>query len=302
MATLSPNPRPAELLATSKRLTARSRRFGRVPPGALIGASLMLALAFIAIAAPWLSPYSPTTRIAAPFQPPSAAHWLGTNDIGQDILSEIIWGTRISLLIGTLSAFLICLIGVLVGLVAGYLGSWTDAVLMRVVDVVLVLPFLPLSILLAAYLGPSFWNLVLVLGLVGWARPARIIRSQVLGLQALPYIEAARSHGAGAYHIMRFHIQKAVWPMLAVQWVQAASSAILVEASLAFLGLGDPTQKSWGTILYYAQSRSAFLTGAWVWWVLPPGLMIALAVSAFALFGLSLDEVANPRLQKRDRA
>lgn len=187
----------------------------------------------------------------------------------------------------------------MVGVVAGYRGGWTDSLLMRIVDVVLVLPFLPLSILLAAYLGPSFWNLILILGLLGWARPARIIRSQVLSLRNLAYIEAAQVCGASTFYIVRCHILKAVTSILAIQWVQAASSAILIEASLAFLGLGDPTQKSWGTILYYAQARSAFLTGAWVWWVIPPGLIITLTVFSFALIGLSFDQVANPRLRQK---
>lgn len=270
----------------------------RLPRIAWAGFFILGLLLVIAVGAPWLSPYSPNESKAIPFQPPSAAHWLGTNDIGQDILSEVIWGTRISLLIGTLSALAISVIGLVVGLVAGYLGGWPDTLLMRVVDVILVLPFLPLSILLAAYLGPNFWNLVLVLGLLGWARPARVIRSQVLSVRSLAFIEVAVVCGAGSRYILRRHVMGAVLPLVAVQWIQAASSAILIESSLAFLGLGDPTQKSWGTILYYAQARSAFLTGAWVWWVLPPGLMITAAVFGFVLVGLGSEEIANPRLRK----
>jgi peptide/nickel transport system permease protein len=265
----------------------------------LVGALILVSLLILAVGAPIFSPYSSTARVGTPFAPPSSSHWLGTNDIGQDILSEIIWGSRISLLIGTLSALLISLSGLLIGLLAGYFGGWWDSVLMRMADVVLVLPFLPLSILLGAYLGASFWNLILVLALLGWARPARIIRSQVLAVRALPYIEASRAGGATAAQILRRHVLGAVLPLIAVQWIQAASSAILIESSLAFLGLGDPTQKSWGTILYYAQARSAFLTGAWVWWVVPPGLMIALAVFGFALIGLGFDSITNPRLRNR---
>jgi ABC-type dipeptide/oligopeptide/nickel transport system permease subunit len=271
----------------------------KLPFGALAGGFILVCLFGLAIGAPVFSPYNPTATIALPFEPPSANHWLGTNDIGQDILSELIWGSRTSLLIGTLSALLISMGGLVIGLVAGYLGGWWDAVLMRLADVVLVLPFLPLSILLAAYLGASFWNLILVLAILGWARPARIIRSQVLAIQALPYIEASQACGSKAVHILRRHVLGAVLPLVAVQWIQAASSAILIESSLAFLGLGDPTQKSWGTILYYAQARSAFLTGAWLWWVVPPGLMIAFAVFGFALVGLAFDTVTNPRLRNK---
>jgi ABC-type dipeptide/oligopeptide/nickel transport system permease subunit len=297
MTTLSPPPDKTRLEEASS--SGKLPRLQAWPKGAWIGGLILGLLLILALGAPWLSPYSPEARIGQPFQAPSSEHWLGTNDIGQDILSELIWGTRISLLIGTLSALLISFSGLLIGLVAGYWGGWADTVLMRLADVVLVLPFLPLSILLAAYLGPNLWNLILVLTLLGWARPARVVRSQVLTIQALPYVEAARACGATATHILRRHVLKAVVPLVAVQWVQAASSAILVEASLAFLGLGDPTQKSWGTILYYAQARSAFLTGAWVWWVLPPGLMIALAVFGFALIGLAFDEIANPRLRNK---
>ncbi len=297
MSVLAPSPDKTD----TDPLSRPSRRLPRLrawPKGAWLGSLILGLLLVMALAAPWLSPYSPDERTAQPFQAPSAAHWLGTNDIGQDILSELIWGTRISLLIGTLSALLISFSGLAIGVVAGYLGGWVDSLTMRLADVVLVLPFLPLSILLAAYLGPNLWNLILILTLLGWARPARIVRSQVLTIRALPYVEAARACGATDRHILYRHILKAVIPLVAVQWVQAASSAILIEASLAFLGLGDPTQKSWGTILYYAQARSAFLTGAWVWWVLPPGLLITLAVFGFALIGLAFDEVANPRLRK----
>lgn len=297
MTALSPSPEKTqnEEITTPGRLN----RLRNWPKGAWLGGLILGLLLVLALGAPWLSPYSPEARIGQPFQPPSAEHWLGTNDIGQDILSELIWGTRISLLIGTLSALLISFSGLLIGVLAGYMGGWVNTALMRLADIVLVLPFLPLSILLAAYLGPNLWNLILVLTLLGWARPARIVRSQVLTIRTLPYVEAARACGATDSHILRRHILKAVVPLVAVQWVQAASSAILIEASLAFLGLGDPTQKSWGTILYYAQARSAFLTGAWVWWVLPPGLMIALAVFGFALIGLAFDEIANPRLRVR---
>lgn len=281
----------------TRSVTKIQKLKSKMPLSAVLGSLILLALTVLAVGAPWFSPYSPDARVAAPFEAPSGAHWLGTNDIGQDILSELIWGSRISLLIGTISALLISLSGLVIGLLAGYLGRWWDVILMRLADVVLVLPFLPLSIILAAYLGPSFWNLVLVLALLGWARPARIVRSQVLAISVLPYVEVARVSGAQDYYILRRHIAGAVVPLVATSWIQAASSAILIESSLAFLGLGDPTQKSWGTILYYAQARSAFLTGAWIWWVVPPGLMIALAVFGFALVGLAFDEVANPRLK-----
>ncbi|HSW10007.1 MAG TPA: ABC transporter permease [Bacillota bacterium] len=268
------------------------------PPG-LIGALLLAMLLGIAVFAPQISPYDPDDRVGRPFQEPGAGHLLGTNDIGQDILSEIIWGTRASLTIGVVAGMLVTTIGTTVGLVAGCSGGTVDNLLMRFTDLVLIVPFLPLMILLAAFLGPSFYNLLLVIGVLMWARPARIIRSQVLSLRCRTYVEAARAAGASSGRIMFRHILPGVLPLALAQFVMSASMAILIEASLSFLGLGDPLQKSWGSILFYAQARGAFITGAWLWWVLPPGLLITLTVMGFALTGFALDRYVNPRLNQR---
>ncbi|HEY63303.1 MAG TPA: ABC transporter permease [Caldilineae bacterium] len=264
----------------------------------VIGIAILLLIGLMAVFADDLSPYSPTERVGQPFQPPSARHLLGTNDVGQDILSEIMHGARISLAVGILAALLAVLIGTLAGVVAGYYGRAVDAVIMRVVDLVLVIPFLPLMILLAAFLGPSFRNLIIVMAVLTWARPARVIRSQTLSLRGRDYIEAARAIGARDRRILARHVLPGVLPLSLAQLVLAASIAILVEASLSFLGLGDPTAKSWGTILYYAQVRGAFLSGAWVWWVIPPGLLITLTVLGFAFTGFALEEFLDPRLRR----
>jgi len=276
------------------RVRPRRRRLGVVGS---VGLTFLILLAATAVFAPWVAPYNPEETSGGPFEAPSRLHLLGTNDIGQDILSELIFGARISLVIGFLAAIVAISIGTAVGTVAGYFGGWVDTVLMRAVDVVLVIPFLPLMILLAAYLGPSFWNIILVIGLLVWARPARVLRSQVLSLRSLEYIDAARALGASAGRILSLHVLPGVISLSLAQFILAASNAILIEASLSFLGLGDPTAKSWGSILYYAQVRSAFLTGAWLWWVLPPGLLITLAVLGFAFTGFALEEVLNPRLR-----
>ena len=262
---------------------------------AAIGIFLIAGLALTAVFADQISPYDPAERVARPFQAPSAAHRLGTNDIGQDILSELIFGARVSLLIGVTAALVTMLIGTVVGLLAGYyirLGS----ILMRAVDVVLVLPFLPLLILLAAYLGRSMWNTVIIIGLLSWAGPARVIRSQVLSLAKQDYVLAARAVGATDRYIILRHILPLVLLLAVGQFVQATSSAILLEAALSFLGLGDPLQKSWGSVLYWAQVRGAFLTPAWRWWVMPPGLLIAASSLGFALIGFALEQKINPRL------
>ena len=280
--------------AAPVRIRPRRRRLGVVGS---VGLTFLILLAATAVFAPWVAPYNPEETSGGPFEAPSRLHLLGTNDIGQDILSELIFGARISLVIGFLAAIVAISIGTAVGTVAGYFGGWVDTVLMRAVDVVLVIPFLPLMILLAAYLGPSFWNIILVIGLLVWARPARVLRSQVLSLRSLEYIDAARALGASAGRILSLHVLPGVISLSLAQFILAASNAILIEASLSFLGLGDPTAKSWGSILYYAQVRSAFLTGAWLWWVLPPGLLITLAVLGFAFTGFALEEVLNPRLR-----
>lgn len=263
-----------------------------------IGAGIILLYLVVAIAAPLVAPFDAEERVAQPFLQPGGDYLLGTNDVGQDIFSEMVFGTRVSLLIGILAALLSILVGCLVGIVAGYFGGKTDSILMRIVDLVLVVPFLPLMILLAAFIGPSFWNLILVISILSWASPARVIRSQVLTIKTKGFVEAARSIGSSVPTILFRHILPGVVPIALSQFVMAASHAILIEASLSFLGLGDPLNKSWGTILYYAQARNAFLTDAWVWWVLPPGVMITALVIGFAFTGYSLEEIFNPRLRK----
>lgn len=276
---------------------SRGWRMTSTLAAAWVGLLLISGLTLTAIFAPILAPYDPTERVGRPFQAPSAEHLLGTNDIGQDIFSELIYGTRISLTVGIAAALIAIVIGTTVGLVSGYFER-TGAVLMRIVDIILVLPFLPLLILLAAYLGRSLLNTILVIGLLSWASTARVIRAQVITCANHEYVSAARCIGAHHRHIILRHLLPQVLLLAVGQFVEATSAAILLEASLSFLGLGDPLQKSWGTILYWAQVRGAFLTPAWLWWVLPPGLMIVAASLGFALVGFALEQKLNPRLRQ----
>lgn len=269
---------------------------------ARLGTLLLAVIVFVAIFGPALSPHDPREVVARPYSPPSAQHWLGSNDIGQDIFSEILWGTRVSLLIGLLAAGVAILVGTTVGITAALAGGRVDAVLMRITDVVLTIPFLPLAIVLAAFLGASLWNTALVIALVIWARPARVVRSHGIGICCLAYVDAAHAMGGGFRHVLLRHVLPGVVPLALSQFILATSGAILTEASLAFLGLGDPVQKSWGTILFYAQARGAFLNGTWPWWVIPPGVLIALTVLSFVLIGRSLEEVLMPRLRSRPAA
>lgn len=265
-------------------------------PAALAGAAVLGLLLLVAVGAPWVSPYDPKLSSAEPFAPPSAVHIFGANDIGQDILSELIWGSRVSLSIGILAALTGTAIGTVAGTVAGYAGGRIDAAIMRTADLVIVLPFLPLMIVLAAYVGPSVITLSIVIGVLVWARPARVIRSQILTLRQREYVAAARALGAGDFQILSRHLLGGTTPLAVAEFVQLASRAILLEAALAFLGLGDPVQKSWGTVLYYAQARGAFLTGSWIWWVLPSGALIIVTVLSLALVGMDIERRFNPRL------
>ncbi|UHA71636.1 ABC transporter permease [Paenibacillus sp. 481] len=271
--------------------------FGR-NNAALVGLSIFIFFVLIALFGPLIVPYDPAEQVGPPFAAPSAAFLLGTNDAGQDIFSELIMGTRVSLLIGILASLLGIGVGCVIGIISGYFGGFIDTCFMRLVDIVLVVPFLPLMIMLSAFVGPSFWNMILVIGLLSWASPARIIRAQVMSIKTRGYIEAAKSMRTPHFVILYKHLLPGVLPVIASQWIMAASHAILSEASLSFLGLGDPLTKSWGSVLFYAQARGAFLTEAWVWWILPPGLLITTLVVGFAMAGYAVEEASQPRLQK----
>lgn len=264
----------------------------------VIGFGILVVFVLIAIFAPFIAPYDPYERVGAPMLAPCAEHLLGTNDIGQDILSELIYGTRISLIMGVAAAFIAVFIGSVIGIVAGYFGGRVDTVLMRIVDIVMTIPSTPLMILLAAFVGPSFWNIVLVIGCLSWATVARIVRSQVLTVRNRGYIESVKTLGGKPGYIIIKHILPPTMSIIISRLILMSSRAIMSEASMSFLGLGDPTHKSWGIILYYAQSRSAFLTNAWLWWILPAGLMITLLSIAFSYVGNAMEEIVNPRLRK----
>jgi len=268
-------------------------------PAGKAGACILIGFSAVAIFAPFLAPYDPTARVAASFTHPNGQHWLGTNDIGQDILSELVHGARISLGVAVLVSCIGTAVACLVGIPAGYSRGRWGAVLMRFVDVILVLPFLPLLLLVAALFGPRLHTQILVIGLLLWARPARVLRAATLAVRSAGHIEAAVWMGGSSAYIIRRHVIPRIAPIIVAEFVRVANVAILLEASLAFLGLGDPVAKSWGTMLHYAYARAAFLTGAWLWWVVPPGLCIAAVVMGFALLGYSLEQGTDPRLRRK---
>lgn len=269
---------------------SRTRRRARAHRLGLVGLGLLLALVVVAVAAPLLAPFDPTTRVSMPFARPDGRHLLGTDDVGQDLFSVLVYGSRVTLVVGVAAATVATVVGATVGLVAGSARGWVDTVAMRAVDVVLSLPFLPLMIVVGVFMGPGLRTEVIVIAAVMWAGPARELRSQVLSVRERDHVQAARSMGASPVRVLAHHVAPTVVPIVVPQFVLAARRAILFEAALSFLGLGAASTPSWGTMLSTAQARNAFLTDAWLWWVVPPGVGIALAVLGFAFLGHGIEE------------
>jgi len=267
-----------------------NHRRGRV--GILIAALFLL----IGLLAPWLAPYNPYKLGARAYLQPALEHLLGTDGIGRDILSQLIWGTRISLLIGFVVAVSVVVIGSSIGLAAAYYGGLIDELLMRFTDELMVLPELPLMIWMATMLGQSMWNTILVLAIFGWPSMARMVRSETLSVKQRPFVDAARVSGASDLRIMAQIMLPNIAPLIVANGILSIVSAILGEASLSFLGLGDPFNMSWGTILYFAQIEGAFYNNGWAW-IFAPGLSIAAIGLAITFIGSAITDIANPRLR-----
>ncbi len=260
------------------------------------GAILLALLLAAAAAAPLLARHSEQGASGQPFEPPSREHWLGTNDIGEDLFAQLVFGARVSLTIALLVALVGVSVGMTVALVAGYRRGRVEAVLMRIVDLALAFPFLVLVIVLAAFFGRGLFTTVAVLAAVVWARPARVLRSQVVKAREYQHVTAAQAMGASGLRVVTRHLLPRVAPLAAAQFVRVANIAVMLEASLSFLGLGDPTRVSWGSTLHFASTANAILTNAWPWWILPPGLALTVAIVALAFIGYAVEEWADPRL------
>ena len=262
-------------------------------PTAVFGAVVLLAMTVLAVFAPWIAPYDPlATSWAAVRKAPSAAHWFGTDEVGRDLLSRVIWGARASLSAGVIAVSIAVSVGVPIGMVAGYVGGWVDAVIGRLTDAMLAVPFLILAIALAAFLGPSLGNAMIAIGVTATPIFVRLSRGQVLAARAEDWVEAARAVGNPPVRILLRHILPNILPPVMVQATLAVAAAIIAEASLSFLGLGQqPPAPSWGSMLNTAQR---FLTQA-PWMAIYPGIAIFLTVLAFNLFGDGLRDALDPK-------
>lgn len=270
---------------------------------AVAGLIVIFGFVLVAIFAPWIAPYDEFAKNLLPdgklarLQPPSARFLFGTTDLGRDIFSQIVMGSRIALMVGLVASTIITVIGTIVGLISGYYGGWVDNFLMRLVDILYSIPFIPFVIVTVSLVKPTIWNIMFAVTLLAWRSVARIIRAQVLSIVQRPYIKAARVAGASDTRIMFVHIAPNVLPLAFLEMAFMIGWAIITEASVSFIGFGDPSLISWGQTL-----NDCFLSGAirvaW-WWIIPPGMAIVIVVSSVFLITRGLEDVNNPRLRKR---
>ncbi len=257
-----------------------------------ISVVFIVVLVLISILSPFLGlkPYN------APSGPslasPSSQHILGTDDLGIDIFAQLCNGTRISLLVGSLVAIISGFLGSLVGIVTGYYGGWLDKVFMRIIDILIAIPQLPLMIVLGSFFGPSIKNIVLVLSLMSWVGPARIVRSRIISLKEETYIRAARSYGAGFIHLTKRHFLRDIFPLVSISMMKLVNKAIVAEAGLSFIGLLDPTSKSWGIMLNQALAfQGIYFTEYWKWWIMSPLMALMLLILSIAFISRDFERI-----------
>ncbi len=286
-----------EELAPGHRRGVKFWRAVRRNRKATAGALLLLFFVVLAVFPGQIAPFSPTNQSFNPSLPPSGVHWLGTTAQGQDIYSQLIWGTRVSLIIAFAAGGLATGISVIIGVSAAYLGGIWDGVLSLFTDVLLVIPIFPLIIVIAAYLrSAGTTDMIIVLGALGWSYGARQLRAQVLSLRNRDFLEAARVRGERSIYIIMSEIMPTLTSLIVASFLGSAVYAVLTAAGLQFIGLGDPNTVSWGTMLYWAQNAAALDSGQPLWAIMP-GVFVALLGAAFALLNYAFDEVSNPALR-----
>jgi peptide/nickel transport system permease protein len=266
---------------------------------ARIGLTILSVFILIALFAPLLAPHSPTATTFPPYLNPTSKNLFGTTGNGQDVFSQMLYGARVSLLVGLTAGFAATIVAVTIGLIAGYRPGPVDEVLSFVTNLALVIPGIPLMIILAAYIpSRSVWTIVFVVAITSWATGARVVRSQASTLRSREFVTSAVFSGERLFRVVFREILPNMTSLVAASFFSAATAAVMAEASLEFLGLGNPNTVSWGTILYYAQQQNALLTGQWVL-VLAPGLAIALLALSFTLVNFGVDALSNPRLREK---
>ena len=263
---------------------------------ALFGLYLVLFFVAMAILSSWIAPFAPLTIGKDSFHPPDLTYLMGTDDLGRDLLSGVLWGSRVSLMVGLLAALTSTLIGVIVGSLSGYYGGAVDDLLMRITEFFLVIPRFFLVLIIVALFGNSIWNIIFVIGILSWPVTARLVRAEFLSLREKEFVEGVRAIGASDLRIILYHLLPNATPPIVVSGSLQIARAILMEAGLSFLGLGDPNQVSWGVMLYNAQR---FLRHAW-WTATFPGLAIFLVVMSFNLVGDGLNDALNPKQKGKE--
>ncbi len=286
-------------IAWRRRRTAMARFWAqfRQHTAGMAGLVVLVLFVLIALLAPLLADREGllvTKATGAALAPPSAVYPLGTDESGRSVLTLLIWGSRVSLLVGLASTAISIVIGTVVGIAAGHFRGWVGEIFNRFTDWFLVIPFLPFAIALAAVLSPSLTNVIIVIGATSWPGTARLVRAQTLAIEGRPYLERARVLGAGHWHQMTQHVLPNVMPLVLANTILTVAIAILSETTLSFLGFGDPSQVSWGTMLDNAQSAGAISSGKW-WYVIPPGVAVVLVVLSFMLVGRAIEAVLSPR-------
>ncbi|MFW6126141.1 MAG: ABC transporter permease [Chloroflexota bacterium] len=261
----------------------------------MFGIAAMAVIVLLALFAPLLAGYDPIAQSALSFLEPSWSHPLGTNHVGQDIWSQLVYGARTSLLVGISVAILSTLLAAMVGTSAALIGGAYDTIVMRLVDALIVIPIIIVLILVAAYLRPDLWTVIVLLSLLGWQGGARIVRAQALSLKQELHVAAARSFGAGTWYLIRRHIVPDLSPILLVEFIYTMRRAVFMEAGLAFIGISDPNVVSWGVMMREAMDYSYL--NVWAWWLLPTGVALSLLIISVTFIGHSMEPVLDPRLR-----
>jgi peptide/nickel transport system permease protein len=282
---------PADTASPRRLFTAILRR-----PAAAIGLTILTLVLLAAVLAPWIAPYGLHTQVGPVFGRPSWPHPLGLDDGGIDMVTLLMWGARISLVVGFAATVVSMAIGGTVGVLAGYFGGKVDTILMRITDYFIVVPDVPLMIVVAAIWGPSLFHIVIVIGILLWTSTARVLRAQVKSVRERVYVKRARALGAGHTRIILRHVLPQVAPLLIANTVLTIAVAIFDETALSFLGLGDPSRISLGKVIENAFQRAAISSGAW-WAIVPPGALVALVILGCSLVGQALEDALNPRLR-----